>query len=127
MYLLFDASAQDEITLTLFDEHQKSSETYDAKNRELLTCVASFLTAREILPADIRGIAVILGAGSFTSTRIATTVANAWGYAMQIPVIGLTKDDALNLPDLLQRFQRQPICQYISATYSGMPNIGKQS
>jgi len=73
--------------------------------------------------ADVTGLAVIIGKGSFTSTRVAVTLANTLALALQIPVAaveGGKKERWLEILSLRKKGE------YILAQYSGPANIGKK-
>ncbi len=73
---------------------------------------------------DIDGMAVLVGQGRFTATRIATTTANILGYVLKIPVISILhlKNNAdFQLVD--NKFSKTKKGVYISAKYSGKPHL----
>lgn len=124
MYLLIDLSEKDTIHLALFNEdtieHKKSS----GRNRELLVCIDDFIREQTLDKKEVAGIMVVVGAGGFTSTRVGAVVANAFVYAEQIPVLAIQQDQIDSIQELIPALLKQPKGQYISATYSGEPNIG---
>jgi len=125
MYLLIDTSVRDEIVLSFFDQKKKIDTHVVAGNRELLQVIDSFLKSNKKTTADINGMMVVVGEGSFTSTRLAVTVANSVAYVKQIPLLAISKEQASDPQALIEEVARQPIGQYLSATYSGMPNLGQ--
>lgn len=127
MFIILDSSQKDAVVLTLFDADTIIKKEYSGKNRELLTFLDSFLCECNVNTKDVQGIAVVVGEGSFTSTRIAVTVANTFGYALGIPLLAISKTEADDPQTLVSKIKKQPIGQYISATYSGEPNIGKKT
>lgn len=125
MYILFDLSIKDKIYLKLFDEDQIFQSESVRRNRELLEAVNLFLLSKKLKPEDLKGVAVVVGGGGFTSTRISTTVANSFAYVLKIPVLAIGIGEVDDLVGLVAGLKKQPIGQYISATYSAEPNIGK--
>lgn len=123
MYLLIDLSSRDDLHLALFDEQSIFEEHYEGKNRKLLLCMDRLFATRHLRKEEIQGIMVVVGAGGFTNTRIGTTVANAFAYAYHIPLLAVTVDQVSDIQKLLPELLHQPRGQYISATYSGEPNI----
>lgn len=109
--------------LALFDQKTIEHKKISAPNRELLSCVDDFLQEKKLDKKAVQGIMVVVGAGGFTSTRIATTIANSFGYVLQIPLLAIAKEQADEAQSLIPRLLNQPKGQYISATYSGEPNI----
>ena len=123
MFLLLDPSNKDLIHLALFDE--KATKWYECagKNRELLQSVDSFFTEEGVAKESLQGIMVVVGAGSFTSTRIAAVIANVFGYVQGLPLLAITKEEANDTQALIPTLIQEPALQYISAAYSGEPNI----
>jgi len=124
MFLLIDPSEKDFIHLVLFDKTRIIELREPGKNRELLEAIDRFFGQEKIKKDEIRGIAVVVGAGGFTSTRIATVVASVFGYVRKIPLFSISQEEASNPEQLISRLLEQPVGQYLSATYSGEPNIG---
>lgn len=125
MFLLVDTSGRDQISLTLFKGAVVEQKNYSVPNRALLATIETFLAANNLRVQEVEGVAVVVGVGSFTSTRIATTVANTWAYAKNIRIVGVTAAEASDLPKLEAKLLQAEPGIYISATYSGEPNIGK--
>lgn len=123
MNLLIDLSEKDEIRLALFDEKKNSYKIFSGQNRELIYCLEEMLKENNLKKEQISAIAVVVGSGSFTSTRIAVTVANTFGYILNIPLLAIDENDAKDYQLLICKLKKQPLNQYISATYSAEPNI----
>jgi tRNA A37 threonylcarbamoyladenosine modification protein TsaB len=87
----------------------------------LLVYVDETLSAWQVSVHDIRCLGVVMGAGKFTSTRLAVTFANTLAYALQIPVISLAKD--------FDREKAQAVADaavagtYITPVYSAAPHL----
>ncbi len=125
MFLLINTSVKDAISLTLFKGNFVEQKNYPVANRDLLLSIESFLEANTLGVQDVEGIAVLVGVGAFTSTRIATTVANTWAYSKNISVIAVSLEETDDLTALEQKLSKIEPGILISATYSGEPNIGK--
>lgn len=123
MFLLIDTSVFDQIALTFFGDNAVARKEYTAKNRELLACIEQGFLDVGCAPKDLRGIAVVVGVGSFTNTRIAVTVANTFGYALHIPLLAVTEEMAKDFNQLGQMFKEVVPGNYISATYSAEASI----
>ena len=130
--LKFDLSEKDLIQLALFDEAQWKDFSVAGRNRDLLAALDNFLQQEKLATADIRGIATVVGVGGFTSTRIACVLANAFAYARKIPVVAVSKEQGADQAFLLSFFSKKSAsakagqAAYISARYSGEPNIGRK-
>ena len=123
MYLLIDSSVKDQITLAFFDEQHIERKMYEVMNREVLTCIDLFLTEQGRKAEEIRGILVVVGTGGFSSTRIAVTVANTFGYVFQIPLLAITEERGKMPQTMLETLLRQKPGMYILPEYSAEPNI----
>ena len=124
MYLLLDLSDKARIHLALFDEYRIVHKETGGRNRELLGVIHDFLTEEGLNKKDVHGIMAVLGAGSFTNTRITAVVANAWAYAYGIPLLPIRVSDISRVQGLITNLVHQPRGQYMSPAYSAEPNIG---
>jgi tRNA A37 threonylcarbamoyladenosine modification protein TsaB len=123
MYLLIDLTAKDCLYLLLFDKAGKKKEKkVRGQNRDIVLVIDNLLKANNLTPNKIKGIAVVMGFGSFTSSRIAAVVANTFCYVLNIPVIGVEPGEN-DLKKLAEKFIKAK-CKYLLPTYSGEPNIG---
>lgn len=131
MYLLIDSSEKDKIHLALFDKKQIEHKYYSGRNREILACIDKIVHSSKFSVQRIKGIMVVVGTGSFTSTRMACVVANSFAYVLDIPVLAIKKEEIGEVKILIKKFEACPTKpggrrrgHYISATYSGEPNLG---
>ncbi len=124
MYLLIDLSEKDLIHLVWFGEEARVDKNYEGMNKDLLLSIDTFFCDLGVSKSGVHGIIVVVGTGGFTSTRLAVTVANTFGYVMQIPLLTINVDQVSIAQSLIPELLKQPAGQYISATYSGEPNIG---
>lgn len=90
----------------------------------LLEAIDNFFKKEEIQKESIKGIAVVVGVGTFSSVRIATTLANAWHFANSTPVKAISVEDVSELQLIAKEMNQDSA--YILPTYSGEPNIGKK-
>lgn len=125
MYLLIDLSPKNIVHLALFDQKNIIEHTYPGRNKDLLACVDNLLKKQKINQRSIKGIMAVVGTGGFTSTRIATVVANTFAYALRIPNLAIEASQLKKIQELIPELLKQPIGRYISAAYSGQPNITK--
>lgn len=58
------------------------------QSEELLVNIDKLLKENKVKPEQLKWISVNLGPGSFTGLRVGISVANAFGYGLDIPVIG---------------------------------------
>ncbi len=126
MFALFDLSGKDIIHLALFDEQCIVHKEVEGRNRELLAVLADFLDEQKVDNDTVEGIMTVVGTGSFTSTRLGTTVANTFAFVRKIPLLTITADQIDQVQTLIPELLKRPPGQYVSATYSAEANIGKK-
>lgn len=124
MFLGIDLSTNNQIRLVLWHAEEQREASFDQPHRQLLNAVDLFLTNQDQDKQGLRGIAVVSETGRFTSTRLAITLANTWGYVLNIPVISVTKEMFEQKDDVLQRFKSKRDFVPVMASYSAEPNIG---
>jgi len=73
--------------------------------------------------ADISGIVVYEGPGSFTGLRIGITVTNAIAYAQKIAVAGSTGESWIQVG--IAKLENAKIGEYVMPEYGGEANITK--
>lgn len=81
------------------DETRIAHELWQADRRlalELLEHLETFLRAAGKTFADLSGLLVYRGPGSFTGLRIGITVMNTISYAQTIPIVGETSENWLD-------------------------------
>lgn len=122
MYLCIDSTERNNHHLILFEKGDKK-ETY-ADHPFLLVAIENFLESVGVSKKEIQGIAVVVGKGTFSSIRMATTLANAWHYSLHIPIISIPSEGLDHLDSCAEELQSQKDSGYILPTYSGPPNIG---
>lgn len=120
MYLFIDNSDDEKIILKLFVNNIWVQAGFLVNKYQLLVAIDHFLVAQNISMRDIRGLAVLVGKGRFTATRIAVTVANTLALALAIPVIGVK----MFAENMSSQIDSTPVGRLISAEYSGEANIG---
>lgn len=95
MIILLDTSTP-ECRLGIASGETVTWHTWQA-NRELakglLAYIVQTLSAEDAKLADVTGIGVFKGPGSFTGLRIGLTVANTLADGLQIPIVGASGDD----------------------------------
>lgn len=124
MYLFIDPSVYTEISITLLFPDREKRVVVTEKNRELLRVIATVLETEGMSPQDISGIVILVGEGSFSSTRIASVIGNACAYALHIPVVGILSNANVTFQSVEAHISRVPVGVYLSPTYSGEPHIG---
>lgn len=86
MILKIDSTNREKIIVTFGDE--KIIEGQKLGSQILLPMIVKILKKQKAVFADISEVIVNTGPGSFTGTRVGVAVANALGFALNIPVNG---------------------------------------
>jgi|GEM_PF-1509034 tRNA A37 threonylcarbamoyladenosine modification protein TsaB len=123
MYLFIDSSGDDSLRLATSANGIKWQESIlpCANAGAVLPLIEKTLISTGKTVADLAGVAVLVGKGRFTATRVAVTIVNTLGYALAIPVISLTE---FFLTDLKAQFASAVVGQYVHASYSAPARIG---
>lgn len=91
-YLLIDTSSTI-AQIALANENkiivQKTWNSYRNLSEKLLVNIENLLLRKNIKPSELDGVMVYLGPGTFTGLRIGIAIANAFSYALDIPIFGL--------------------------------------
>ncbi len=90
---------------------------------ELLPTIQQFLSDNDVELADLKGIIVFTGEGSFTGLRIGTTVANTLAYSNGIPIVSSSGKNWITLG--LKKLSKAKAGEFITPKYSSEPNITK--
>ena len=92
MLLKIDTTIHKEVKVELKDPKngkvQKLVQKQKLGSQVLLPMIIKILKKNELVLKDLTAIEVNLGPGSFTGTRVGVSVANALGFAIDIPVNG---------------------------------------
>lgn len=95
MYLFINTTGEGHIDVFLFNSEELFHNRLEGGRKaseSLLVLIDETLKTAQRSRSDIRGVAVVNGPGSFTALRIAVTVANTLGYALHVPVAGVSAD-----------------------------------
>ncbi|MFB6181661.1 MAG: hypothetical protein ABEJ24_02070 [Candidatus Magasanikbacteria bacterium] len=131
-YLLLDPTIDEKLKLILFSEDEViSKDIKKVKAEKYLESLDSFLDKNELNINDIEGLIVLSASGRFTANRIATTIANTVRFIEDVSLLAVDKneaDDSLNTENIqtlseLRKKLESSGSNYISAKYSGEPNI----
>lgn len=96
------------------------------QSQELLPKIDRLLQANQVKPGQLKWVAVNLGPGSFTGLRVGISVANAFGYGLNIPVIGksrLAGDTKERIQQLLQLTTKIKKFRQVLPVYGAPPDI----
>jgi tRNA threonylcarbamoyladenosine biosynthesis protein TsaB len=77
---------ESELEYIIWQAHRQLSSTIHIK-------LAGLLNKNKLVLADLGGIVVFQGPGSFTGLRIGISLANALAYSLNVPIIGTDGDN----------------------------------
>ena len=89
----------------------------------LMTHIEALLKQQKLGFADLTGLIVFEGPGSFTSLRIGLTVANTIAYAQTIPIVGASGKDWIKTG--LSKPKTAKPGNYVMPVYGAEANITK--
>ena len=92
MKLTIDTTKREEVAVELIDPKSDFKDKLVQKQKlgsqVLLPMIVKILKKNELNLKDLTAVEVNCGPGSFTGTRVGVSVANALGFALDIPVNG---------------------------------------
>ncbi|HMA33239.1 MAG TPA: tRNA (adenosine(37)-N6)-threonylcarbamoyltransferase complex dimerization subunit type 1 TsaB [Chloroflexia bacterium] len=117
MIIAFDTSTE-WCSVALYDPAAgvRAEQTWHAgrqQTRELLPALQTMLARNGLQPADLRGVAVALGPGSFTGLRVGLATAKGLAYALDIPLWGIPTLDVLGYAHMA--ITAAPVCAVVHA------------
>ncbi len=94
MILVMDSSRRGELRVALLNgTYVRIVKKFDTPGSgQLLNVVEEALLKRGATINQLTGIVVAIGPGPFSALRAAVSIANAFGYALHIPVVGIVGD-----------------------------------
>src|SRR3989344_2848652 len=97
MLLKIDSTKREEVIVELVDKKldlkDKLVQKQKLGSQVLLPLIVKILKKNKKTFADLSAIEVNTGPGSFTGTRVGVAVANALGFALDIPVLPTGRQD----------------------------------
>lgn len=134
MYLLIDTHTGDRVMAALVTRtqgvrHCINRSTPRRQSTRLLPLIDALLRKARQPITTLKGIGVVRGPGGFTAVRIGVATANALGYALQIPVVGISKGDFTDIDSLgrlaIRQLARRTKPRVVTPLYDRLPNITK--
>lgn len=127
MYLVISGQDIRSMTCGVFDGVVMSHEqTLRATPEQYLASLDQLLRDWDLSTHQFDGVIVVTGPGSFTASRVSTTIANGVAFAKSIPVFALENPERLPLSDLLARNELLP-ASYAIPAYDRPPHITRST
>lgn len=98
----------------------REEKTVETPPEGYLDALGQTLRGWSVALSDLETVFVVTGPGSFTASRVSTTIANALGFAVGIPVVGIENPKHVPFGDL---DLSAPESTYTVPTYNHLPEI----
>ncbi len=121
MYIVLDPSEKDSLRIGILTDEEITWERFEGSNRLWFSHIIDYLGDRA---DDLAGIAVIVGVGGFTGTRLLTIIANMFCFVRGVPALTVSQDELASAFAVCSALREATPGVYISARYSGEPHIG---
>ena len=131
MILIINTSQFDKLQVALFKDNKSikkiSKSSRFAHEEILIKSLDSLFTITQIKPAELTGIIVVSGPGSFSALRIGLSVANTLAWQLNIPIAGVNNKLFKNWQELYEvgsdLLVKQAGFKLILPNYGKEPNI----
>lgn len=106
MILFLSAQDISFLEVGLLEENGRlfSFQKIESTPENFLFNLSNFLNNLQFSFEKIKKIVVVVGPGSFTSTRMIVTIANALSFSRSLPIIGVKNSDRKNGEELISLF-----------------------
>ncbi|MBI5793472.1 hypothetical protein HZA87_00065 [Candidatus Uhrbacteria bacterium] len=126
MELAILAQNMDSLTLAIVENHKIVRERVACiLPEQYLKTIHETMHRWEVPLGELTGVLVVTGPGSFTASRVSTTIANAIAFARSLPIRGIENPKRLSLKELLYSMPIQDPAAFALPTYNRPPNITK--
>lgn len=99
----------------------------NGKRGDILSVIDSLLVSKKSKIQEVKGIVVVTGPGHFSYLRTGISIANALGWVLGIPVVGLTTNQFLSDRDLIEKgialVKKTKAFKPVLPVYGKEPNI----
>lgn len=103
MVLLINTAIEKKIILALKEREKiikKEIKIKGGQAEKIISELNKFLNEHKVDIDEIEGIVAITGPGKFTSLRVGVSMANAMAFSLNIPVVGISLNQANALRDM---------------------------
>lgn len=107
----------------------KQAPVRNGKRGDILAAVDSLLRSQKKTIASLAGIIVVTGPGHFSHLRTGISIANAIGFALGVPVVGVAADQFSNDAELIKKgttlLKKTKLFRPVMPMYGKEPSITK--
>ncbi len=131
MYLFIDTAMRDVSCIALIKNkkifYKKLSSNPAKKSGDVLFGIDSLLKKNNTTAQKLHGIIVVVGPGQFSALRTGIAFANTFGFTLDIPVVGILKEEGAATDDLIHRsvalLHKKKRFSPVAPLYGKEPNI----
>src|SRR3989338_7371771 len=107
--LVFDTTSRDQTSVALVIDDKIEKRIAPVRAQDLQVLADQQLKSAKIVPQDIKQIAVLVGPGSYTGTRMGVAAANTLGWLLDKPIVELEGDSLDNALEFLKKSPLKPV------------------
>ena len=125
MYLFLASQDLTTLDLCLFDQAGITHQTHLSSTPEsFLFSLDQTLSSWGVVLDAIKGIVVVSGPGSFTSSRLSVIIANAIAFRFGLPLLGVPNPDRLTPEELIKQVDLSELKEvFVQPVYDRPPFI----
>lgn len=98
-----------DISFFLSSDHGGTEKRYtDTPPEAHLQALDAFLQEQGVALSSVSAVLVVTGPGSFTASRVSTTLANALAFSQHIPILGIENPERKPLSEIVAEAFSQP-------------------
>ncbi len=132
MHLIISSTSLVDARIIFLDGKKKWEKRIAAKNGQrgdVLGAIDALLASKKKTASQLMGVVVVAGPGQFSHLRTGISIANAFGWALGIPVIGINLDQFSSDEELVAKslamLKKKKKFSPIMPVYGKEPNITK--
>ncbi len=124
MWCIVDASVPNSLSLYTSSGASWQLHTFSIQSvLEILPTLQNFLSDQGLGIGELKGLGIVQGKGTFTSTRMTATIANTLHFALALSVVAVREIPSSPPTEVFSG----AAAHYVLPTYSAPPSIGKKN
>ncbi|MEK7680846.1 MAG: hypothetical protein AAB348_02270 [Patescibacteria group bacterium] len=127
MFVVIDNTVEGEIIFNYLLNNKIVQARFAGKDAEsgIIFCLNGLLKTVKKKIKELEAVAVFVGSGRYTASRLSATVANTLAFALEIPVVAVERGS--DMKKIFEKIKKKKAGKYIIPKYSGEANIGKKN